>query len=356
MSPLRVAAQRFLRTGSLMQTVEENAVEFLIPPTHRVKVLDQVALEDRRIEAVKQLVSLVAEQEAQVLMLKKRDTNRDTLLGVATKYPGVFQVHDEQDGLGKFISGTKYIDLTPEMDKLYRDELRVIKSRDELLSVNIVRKLLMMAVEQEISLTKISWLAADFGLPRDLDTGLVHRYPKFFNVRETNRGPVLKLASWDQDLTVTSREKTLLFSRAFPKTGFHLVERPRRRGSKTFQRLEFRSPYEPWQKPNVSKGSPVVEKRHIGVVHEVLSLLPRKRIALSKLTLLRAEMNLPKTFCSYLVRHPGIFYVSGAVEPPLVFLREAFFQNELKFKGPEDFIRDRYLILMQRQPVLDETS
>ena len=69
-----------------------------------------------------------------------------------------------------------------------------------------LRKLLMMSLDKRILLEKIAHLKTDLGLPMEFRDTICHRYPQYFRVVQTGRGPALELTHWDPELAVTAAE------------------------------------------------------------------------------------------------------------------------------------------------------
>ncbi|KAJ6686443.1 PROTEIN WHAT'S THIS FACTOR 1-like protein CHLOROPLASTIC [Salix purpurea] len=103
--------------------------------------------------------------------------------------------------------------LTPEAERLYLEELKVRNEMEDLLVLKL-RKLLMMSMEKRILLEKIAHLRTDFGLPFEFRDTICHRYPQYFRVVATGRGPALELTHWDPELAVSAAELSEEESRA----------------------------------------------------------------------------------------------------------------------------------------------
>ena len=78
---------------------------------------------------------------------------------------------------------------------------------EDLLVVKL-RKLLVMSLEKRILLEKIAHLRTDLGLPLEFRNTICHRYPQYFRVVPTKRGPALELTHWDLELAVSAAQLT----------------------------------------------------------------------------------------------------------------------------------------------------
>ncbi|KAK9989223.1 hypothetical protein SO802_029462 [Lithocarpus litseifolius] len=121
-------------------------------------------------------------------------------IALLRKFPAVFDIKEE----GVFSLKFK---LTPEAERLYLEEMRIMNEMEDLLVV-ILRKLLMMSLEKQILLEKIANLRTDLGLPLEFRNTICHKYPQDFRVVLTERGPALELTHWDPELTVSANQLT----------------------------------------------------------------------------------------------------------------------------------------------------
>ena len=86
--------------------------------------------------------------------------------------------------------------LTPEAKKLYLEEMKIRNEMEDLLVIKL-RKLLMMSIDKPILLEKIAHLKTDLGLPLEFRDTICQRYPQYFKVVATGRGPALCVCSRD---------------------------------------------------------------------------------------------------------------------------------------------------------------
>ncbi|KAL8260772.1 hypothetical protein R6Q59_024821 [Mikania micrantha] len=83
--------------------------------------------------------------------------------------------------------------------------MKVRNEMEDLLVVKL-RKLLMMSLEKRILVEKIAHLKNDLGLPLEFRDTICQRYPQYFRVVRTKRGPALELSHWDSELAVSFAE------------------------------------------------------------------------------------------------------------------------------------------------------
>ncbi|GAU13618.1 hypothetical protein TSUD_347220 [Trifolium subterraneum] len=246
--------------------------------------------------------------------------------------------------------------MTSEAERLYLEELRVRNEMEDIV-VTKLRKLLMMSLEKRILLEKIAHLVTDFGLPSDFRDTIIHRYPEFFKVVETERGPALELTHWDPQLAVSAaelsvednriremEEQNLIIDRP-PK--FNRVKLPKglnlskgeMRKIMQFRDIPYISPYSDFSM--ISSGTREKEKHACGVIHEILSLTVEKRTLVDNFTHFREEFRFSQQVRGMLIRHPDMFYISLKGVRDSVFLREAYRDSQLVDK-------DRLLLIKEK--------
>lgn len=112
-----------------------------------------------------------------------------------------------------------------------------------------------------------------------------------------------------------------------------------------FHRLPYISPYEDCS--GIDPESDLMEKRVVGVLHELLSLTIHKKTKRNYLRCLREEMSLPQKFTRVFTRYPGIFYLSLKCKTTTVMLREAYQRGKLVDPHPLALLRDKYSYVMR---------
>lgn len=224
-----------------------------------------------------------------------------------------------------------------------------------------LRKLLMMSLGKRILLEKIAHLKTDLGLPTEFRSTICERYPQYFRVVSTDRGPALELTHWDPELAVSAaeavaeerkireeEERNLIIDRApkfrrvkLPK-GLNLSKGEMRRIN-MFNGIPFISPYSDCSE--LKSGTLEKEKHSCAVVHEMLSLTLEKRTLVDHLTHFREEFRFSQQLRGMLIRHPDMFYVSLKGDRDSVFLREAYRDSQLLEK-------DKLLLLKEKMRAL----
>jgi hypothetical protein len=318
---------------------------------------DNVIQKDKKLKFVLKVRKLLVNQPNRVMSLQelgkhKRELGLDKkrkLIVLLRKFPGVFEIVEE----GCFSLKFK---MTSEAERLYLEELRVRNEMEDVV-VTKLRKLLMMTLEKRILLEKIAHLATDLGLPREFRDTIIHRYPEFFKVVETERGPALELTHWDPQLAVSAaelsaedkriremEEQNLIIDRP-PK--FNRVKLPKglnlskgeTRKIMQFRDIPYISPYSDFSM--IGSGTPEKEKHACGVIHEILSLTLEKRTLVDHFTHFREEFRFSQQLRGMLIRHPDMFYISLKGDRDSVFLREAYRDSQLVDK-------DRLLLIKEK--------
>ncbi|WKA05846.1 hypothetical protein VitviT2T_023784 [Vitis vinifera] len=318
---------------------------------------DNVVQRDKKLKLVLKIRKLLVSQPDRVMSLRqlgkyRRElglTKKRRFIALLKKFPAIFEIVEEGVYSLKF-------KLTPEAERLYLEELKIRNEMEDLLVVKL-RKLLMMSMEKRILLEKIAHLKTDLGLPSEFRDTICQRYPQYFKVVQTERGPALELTHWDPELAVSAaeiweeekrvrelEERDLIidrppkFNRVKLPKGLSLSKGEMRRLSR-FRDMPYISPYSDFS--GLRSGSPEKEKHACGVVHEMLSLTVEKRTLVDHLTHFREEFRFSQQLRGMLIRHPDMFYVSLKGDRDSVFLREAYSDSQLIEK-------DRLLVIKEK--------
>ncbi|KAG9448338.1 hypothetical protein H6P81_014466 [Aristolochia fimbriata] len=318
---------------------------------------DNVIQREKKLKLVLKIRKILVSQPDRTMALKdlgryRRElglTRKRRFIALLKRFPAVFEIVEEGVYSLKF-------KLTPEAERNYLEELKVRNQMEDLLVVKL-RKLLMMSLEKRILLEKIAHLRTDFGLPLEFRDTICQRYPQYFKVVPTNRGPALELTHWDPELAVSyaevreeenrikeQEEKNLIidrpprFNRVKLPKGLNLSRSEMRRICQ-FRDIPYISPYSDFSE--LKSGTSEKEKHSCGVVHEMLSLTVEKRTLVDHLTHFREEFRFSQQLRGMLIRHPDMFYVSLKGERDSVFLREAYHNSQLVDK-------DRLLLIKEK--------
>lgn len=329
---------------------------------------DNVIQKDKKLKLVMKIRKILVSQPDRVMSLRDLGRFRRELglnkkrrfIALLRKFPAIFDIVEEGVFSLKFR-------LTPEAERLYLDELRIKNQMEDILVIKL-RKLLMMSMDKRILLEKISHLRTDLGLPLEFRDTICQRYPQYFRVVATERGPLLELSHWDQELAVSAaelsmednlakemEEKNLIidrpvkFNRVRMPKGLNVSKGEMRRISQ-FREMPFISPYADFA--HLKSGTPVKEKHACAVVHEMLSLTLEKRTLVDYLTHFREEFRFSQQIRGMLIRHPDMFYVSLKGDRDSVFLREAYSKSQLIDKDELLIIKEklRSLVSVSRYP------
>lgn len=318
---------------------------------------DNVIQRDKKLKLVLKIRKILVGQPDRTMSLRELGRYRKALgltkkrrvIALLKKFPAVFEVVEEGVFSLKFR-------LTSEAERLYLEELKARNEMEDILVVKL-RKLLMMSLEKRILLEKIAHLRTDLGLPLEFRDTICHRYPQYFRVVVTARGPALELTHWDPELAVSAAElaqeenrtteleeqnliidRPLKFNRVRLPKGLNLSRSEMRKISK-FRDMPYISPYSDFAA--LRSGTPEKEKHACAVIHEILSLTVEKRTLVDHLTHFREEFRFSQQLRGMLIRHPNMFYVSLKGDRDSVFLREAYCDSQLIEK-------DRLLIIKEK--------
>ncbi|KAK9086545.1 hypothetical protein Syun_028939 [Stephania yunnanensis] len=126
-------------------------------------------------------------------------------------------------------------------------------------------------------------------------------------------------------------------------SGF-FIKKEMREWVRDWMELPYVSPYA--DASHLDQASPEMEKRTVGVLHELLSLSLLKRMPVPIVGKLREEYRLSNAFASVFTRHSGIFYMSLKNGIKTGVLREAYENEELVDRDPLLEIKDKFVELL----------
>ncbi|CAH8301036.1 unnamed protein product [Eruca vesicaria subsp. sativa] len=227
-------------------------------------------------------------------------------------------------------------------------------------------RLLMMMRTRTVSLRSLHSLKFDLGLPDNYEKTLVMKYPDHFCfVKSCNGDPCLKLVTWRDEFAFSALQKqnersvvavedslyrefkrgqaALTFPMSFPR-GYG-AQKKVKAWMDEFQSLPYVSPYD--DASNIDPESDLMEKRAVGVLHELLSLTVHKKTKRNYLRSLRAELNIPHKFTRLFTRYPGVFYLSLKCKTTTVILKEGYRRGKLVDPHPLTRLRDKFYHVMR---------
>lgn len=293
---------------------------------------------------IKNIILRCPEQVAAVKFLQKKFKTLDLqgkALNWLKKYPCCFNVYLEGDEY--------YCQLTKRMMSLVEEE-ESVKDMQEPVLVERLTKLLMMSVNHRLNVMKLNELKRSFGFPDDYLIRIVPKHPEMFrivNYSGRRSAMEIELLSWNPDLGISALESFAhsqgsdpQFSCTLPSTWVKSWER-----FCEFNATPYISPY--LDASHLVEGSKEMEKRIVGLVHELLSLTLWKKLSIVKLGHFRREFGLPEKLNVLLLKHPGIFYVSNRYQIYTVLLREGYNGSELIDKDPLVVVKEKFGELMQ---------
>ncbi|KAJ4771346.1 Ubiquitin carboxyl-terminal hydrolase family protein [Rhynchospora pubera] len=324
--------------------------------------LDKVIQRDKKLKLVMKIRSILVGQPDRIMSVRELGkfrkhlglTRKRRFIALLKRFPAVFEILEEGVYSLKFR-------LTPEAERIYLEELRV-KNEMETSVITNLRKLLMMSLNKRILLDKIAHLKADLGLPIEFKNTICERYPQYFKVVRTDRGPALELTHWDPAVAVSAaelaaeenklreiEERNLIidrppkFNRVKLPKGLSLSKGEIRRLTR-FNEMPYISPYSDFSE--LKPGTAEKERHACGVVHEILSLTLEKKILVDHLTHFREEFRFSQQLRGMLIRHPDMFYVSFKGDRDSVFLREAYRNSQLVEKNKLLLLKEKMRALV----------
>ncbi|XP_062203219.1 protein ROOT PRIMORDIUM DEFECTIVE 1-like [Phragmites australis] len=265
------------------------------------------------------------------------------------KYPHIFHIYMHPVTKNHCCKTTqKMVDLIAEEDAVIRENETDIVQR--------LKKLLMISTKGTLNMHALWLIRRELGLPDDYRSSILpnHQHDLCLESPDT-----LSLVSWDEELAVAKveewrekeyTEKWLAESEtkyAFPinfPTGFK-IEKGFRVKLKNWQRLPYTKPYEKNDLHpihNVER----LEKRIVGILHELLSLTVEKMIPLERLSHFRRVFTMEVNLRELLLKYPGIFYISTKGSTQTVLLRESYSKGCLIEPNPVYNVRRKMLYLI----------
>ncbi|CAN6483153.1 unnamed protein product [Victoria cruziana] len=277
------------------------------------------------------------------------------VLRFVRRYPTLFE-----EFRGDRFKNVPMFRLTDTARLLDEREQRIYHSHEEDLVERLCR-LLMMTKSRSLPFQSIDPLKWDLGLPDDYVKTIVPKYPHHFRMVKQHGLLALSLENWHEQYAVSELQKKCESADEYGsyrnlKKGLSLSfpsSFPRGYGSQKkviawmdeFQKLPYVSPYE--DSSQIDPNSDLMEKRVVGVFHELLSITIHKKTKRNYLRCLRLEMNLPEKFTRIFTRYPGIFYLSLKCKTTTVALKEGYQRGKLVNPHPLAGIREKYSYVMR---------
>ncbi|PSR86055.1 Protein ROOT PRIMORDIUM DEFECTIVE like [Actinidia chinensis var. chinensis] len=322
--------------------------------------LDQAIENDKQWRLCARVLKEVLNEPGQVIPLRYLEKRRErmrlptTIKAFLAKNPGLFDTY-----LDRIKPKTEPVPFICASHRLQRflDEEKRINLENEPLIVAKLCKLLMMSKDKVVSADKLVHVKREFGFPSDFMESLVPKYPEYFRIVG---GPgegksFLELVSWKPEFAKSvieqraEEESRLTGIRARPSfdvklpPGFFL-KKEMREWVRDWMELPYISPYD--DASELDQASREMEKRTVGVFHELLSLSLFKRIPVPILGKFCEDYRFSNAFSTAFTRHSGIFYLSlkGGIQTAV--LREAYKDDKLVDRDPLIEIKDRFVELL----------
>ncbi|KAK9128398.1 hypothetical protein Syun_017195 [Stephania yunnanensis] len=273
------------------------------------------------------------------------------------RYPTLFQEfpHSRYPSLPCF----RLTDTALQLDSLEQS----VHQASEADTVDRLCRVIMMMKSKMLPFKSLHPLKWDLGLPDNLIASMIPKYPDLLKVvRGENGVQCLSIGEWREEMGVSELQRrherdelrdgyrkfkrgraALAFPMSFPR-GYG-AQKKVKAWMDEFQKLPYISPYE--DSSGIDPESDLMEKRVVGVLHEILSLTIHKKTKRNYLRALREELNLPHRFTRIFTRYPGIFYLSLKCKTTTVALREGYQRGKVVNPHPLVNIREKYYYVMR---------
>lgn len=345
---------------SLFSFIQTSSISSLKVAWRKDPLLDSAIESDKRYHLVSRVVREVLNEPGRVIPLRYLEKRRERLklpIKVKTflsRYPLLFDIYPD-----RIKPKSELVPFLRPSDRLFSflNQESEIRSRYEHLALAKVCKLLMMSKDKVINAEKLLNVKRYFGFPDDFLVNLVPKHPNLLRlVGNPGEGKsFLELVSWNEDFAKSVIEKRAEeesevtgirmrpnFNVKLPP-GFYL-RKEMREWVRDWLELPYISPYA--DASGLSQASPEMEKRTVGVMHELLSMTLSKRVAVPIIGKFCDEYRFSNAFGNTFTRHPGIFYVSLKGGIKTAMLREAYDKGVLIDKDPLLEVKDKFVDLM----------
>ncbi|XP_031263777.1 protein WHAT'S THIS FACTOR 1 homolog, chloroplastic-like [Pistacia vera] len=323
--------------------------------------LDQAIEDDKQYKLCSRVVKEVLNEPGQViplLYLEKRRERLRLIVRIKTflnRYPGLFDSY--YDRIKPKTNQVLFLRPSEKLRDFLEEERKIYVQNEELIVAKLC-KLLMMSEDKVISIDKLVHVKREFGFPNDFLVNLVPKYPNYFKlVGCPGEGKsFLELESWNPEfaksvIQVRAEEEAKVtgirvrpnFNVKLP-SGFYL-RKEMREWTRDWLELDYISPYE--DVSSLPQSSREMEKRTVGVFHELLSLSIFKRVPVPILGKFNDEYRFSNAFSTVFTRHSGIFYMSLKGGIKTAVLREAYKDSELIDRDPLLEIKDKFVELLE---------
>ncbi|PIA44511.1 hypothetical protein AQUCO_01700246v1, partial [Aquilegia coerulea] len=323
--------------------------------------LDEAIENDKVYHLCRKVVKEVLNEPGQVIPLRYLEKRRERLrLSVHIKTflnrnPGLFDIY--LDRIKPKSQPVPFLRVSSRLRE-YLDEEKRVKDENEQFLVGKLCKLLMMSRDKVISADKLVHMKREFGFPDDFLCCLVSKYPEYFRLVGCpgEEKSFLELVSWNEEFAKSvielraEEESELTGIRVRPSFNWKLppgffIRKEMREWVRDWMELPYISPYS--DASHFEQSSPEMEKRTVGVLHEMLSLSLLRRMPVPIIGKLKEEYRFSNAFASVFTRHSGLFYISLKGGIKTAILREAYQNEKLIDRDPLLVIKDKFVELLE---------
>ncbi|XP_050235930.1 protein WHAT'S THIS FACTOR 1 homolog, chloroplastic isoform X1 [Mercurialis annua] len=323
--------------------------------------LDLAIEKDKRYKVCSRVVKEVLNEPGQVIPLRYLEKRRERLrLNVKVQTfinlnPGLFDTY--YDRIKPKSDHVKFLRVSDKLRGFLEEEKR-IRFENEGLIVSKLCKLLMMAKNKAVNAETLVNVKREFGFPNDFMVNLVPKYPNYFRlIGLPGEGKsFLELVDWNPEFAKSVIERRAEDESRLTGIGIRpnfvyklppgsFLKKEMREWVRDWLELDYISPYV--DVSHLDQSSPEMEKRTVGVFHELLSLSLFKRIPVPILGKFCDEYRFSNAFPSVFTRHSGMFYLSLKGGIKTAMLREAYRDGDLIDKDPLHEIKDKFVELLE---------
>ncbi|KAM7256964.1 hypothetical protein ACFE04_012705 [Oxalis oulophora] len=324
--------------------------------------LDQAIEHDKKYKLCSKVIKEVLNEPGQSIPLHFLEKRRERLrLNVKIKTfieknPTLFHLY--VDKLKQKSQPLPFVKPSERLKRFLEDEARVYRDNEGLIVAKMC-KLLMIAKDRVIHADKLVHVKREFGFPNDFMVSIVDKYPNYFKLHGSPGGQgksFLELVEWnpefaksvielraEEESKATGIQVRPSFNYKLPP-GFFL-RKEMREWVRDWLEQGYISPYA--DASHYDQGSPEMENRMVGVLHELLSLSLYKRVPIPILGKFCDEFRFSNSFSSVFTRHSGIFYMSLKGGIRTAVLREAYKDDVLVDRDPLLEIKDKFVELLE---------
>ncbi|KAF7053273.1 hypothetical protein CFC21_061245 [Triticum aestivum] len=317
--------------------------------------LDKLMIQLKNLRLALDLHAVISQQRngyasLQLLLRWRREIGLNTEIGAfLKKYPHIFEIYVHP------VKRNHCCRITRKMADLVAEEDAVIRENEPAV-VQRLKKLLMMSTDGTLNMHALWLVRKELGLPDDYRSSMLPNHQSDFSLETPD---TLTLITRDENLAVANVEEwrdkeytekwlaeyetKYAFPVNFP-TGFK-IEKGFREKLKNWQRLPYTKPYEKNDLHPITN-SERLEKRIVGILHELLSSTVEKMVPLERLSHFRRPFSMEVNLRELLLKHPGIFYISTKGSTQTVLLRESYNKGCLLEPNPVYSVQRKMLDLI----------